>query len=331
MSQSDASKHGKHGYFLFGKESTYGTPVAATKDIGLVQNFTPNGNNNLEPLRTIGTIDVQQLWEQQADLTGTLETIFQHGRIFEYITGGTVTHTTTSSDTKHEFALADDLPSMTIEEGFNASDDIEWIWHGVKLSQVTISYTNGAALKVNADWNAEDCDASGTSASSKSISTLAATAPWMGSLSWGTESSETGFAVVESLDFIFSAAEGGEMRQTSATSRIPAASEANGRSMKFNFTVGFKDSTAYHHFLGSSSGVLNDGTEIADRGLVFNANNGVSLGSGRREINIDVSNCKINTTSRPTTLNGFILQSFEGEAETLDDFFTVDNIASGSW
>lgn len=331
MAQSDDSKHGKHSYVLFTKESVYGTAVSATRDFGLIQNFAPSGNRNLVSVHSAGTVDSQSVMEGQAELTGSIEFIFQHGRILELITGGSVTHAETTSDWKHTFALDDALPSVTIEEGFNSTNDIENIWKGVKFSQVTISYTKDAPIMIKADWNARDVNASGTTASSKVISTLKPFPAFMGDLKWGTTGSETSYAVVDAFDFVINAAGAGDMTLRGANSVIPEASEPNQRTFTFNAVVGFKDNTELQHFLGATTGALDNGTEIASKGLVFEATNGTALGSGKRNILIDLSGCKINSYSRPTPLNGYIYTTIEGQALTIDELSSIDSISSGSW
>ena len=40
--------HGKHHTILIGQESVFGTAVSATKDVGLVQSFTPSDKRVIE-------------------------------------------------------------------------------------------------------------------------------------------------------------------------------------------------------------------------------------------------------------------------------------------
>ena len=40
--------HAKHHTFLIGQESVFGTAVSATKDVGLVQSFTPSDKRTIE-------------------------------------------------------------------------------------------------------------------------------------------------------------------------------------------------------------------------------------------------------------------------------------------
>ena len=323
--------HGQHHYLLYGRETTYGTAVATSLDVGLVQSFTLNGNMNWKREWSLGNIDLQAMVSGKLDLTGSMEFLFQHGRIIEEITGGTTTHAETTGDWRHTFVFADDVASMSIREGVDASSDIEFLLKGVVLNSLTLSLALDGVLRGRADFNVRDVDPSGTTASAQTISTLTVLPDFFGTVSFGVAGSEVAKASVKSLEFTIRNDGAGEMRDWGLDAKKAAASIPNQRQIEFRFSLTFQDVTEWNRFLGATTGVLDDGTEIANSGLIIDINNGVVLGSGRRDIYIDLSNVVINTVTKPVNIGGYIVQDFAGYARTVDSLRTTDNIADTSW
>ena len=85
------------GYLLAGTETTYGTAVTADKDLGLIQSVTPTDSNNLRRLYALGSRDLQEQVAGQHTSSLSITSKYQHGRIFEYITGATVGHDATDT------------------------------------------------------------------------------------------------------------------------------------------------------------------------------------------------------------------------------------------
>jgi len=82
-------------------------------------------------------------------------------------------------------------------------------------------------------------------------------------------------------------------------------------------------------FLGSTSPNATS-TPTVDS-MVFNANNGVTLGSGRRELNLELNGLSYDTSTKRTSIGGYVFLDLTGRATTIADTFSVDNIESGSW
>jgi hypothetical protein len=98
--------------------------------------------------------------------------------------------------------------------------------------------------------------------------------------------------------------------------------------VEFEFTKAFDSVTEYELFLGGTSPAS---STLSSSSLVFNANNGETLGDGRREINIDLSTTKLSTHGEQKQLRGKVMQTFRGQATTINDVYTVDGISSSNW
>jgi len=319
---------GKHAYILVGKESSYGTPVTCAKDLGLIQSFTPSDDNSYRREHTIAKRNAQNLIAGNFVSTATLEFLLQHGRIFEFVFGGTTTHDDTNTpDIKHVFAEGDTLPSMTLEDGVNSTSDVTMTYAGVKVNNLTLSLALGDSIRVRADLMAKTV-ATGTSASSAVISSLATHPYYFATLKTGADGNETTQANVQSFELTI---RNNLEPQYGLGSRLLTNLIANERHYEFSFTLGFQSKTEYELFLGGSSPDTDGSPTIPS--LIFNANNGVTAGNGRREINIDFSDAVYTTTRKPVVIHGYILQDFTGWAKSItsNNTWVYDNISESNW
>jgi len=324
--------HAKQVTVLIGKESTWGTSVTTDKDVGLVQNLTKTLDMTLTRSHGIGGADTQDISTGRFDGTGSIEVIFQHGRLLEYLTGTVPVHDATNTpDIKHTFALAETLPSLTLGESNDGATDIKETWKGVKILSGTVALDLDGYMRFRGDLSYKDLDPSGTTADSQTISTLKPFKDFMATVSFGAESSEVAKAVVQSFEFTINNGGVGTPKLWGIESKLPADLEVSGRIMDWRFSLAFQDVTELNRFLGSTTGVLDTGTEIAESGLLLVVNNNVAAGSGRREFNLDLSNIQVSRISKPVALGNWIIMDVEGFAKTIDDFFTYDNITAANW
>lgn len=321
-----------HAYVLIGKESVFGTPVSATKDIGLIQNSNWTITNGFTRSHGLSSVNAQAKASGPVIIRGVVEVDFQHGRLVEYATGGTVTHAETTGDWKHTFALSDTLPSMTFEDGADESSDAVQKFEGVKVESLTVALDANSPMKLRANMIAESV-VDNTSATSAVISGLVTHRAHQATISTGTEGGESAISdgAVHDFEFTINNNGGGEfVAPHGLGSRKIAAADPSSRLLDFRFTKVFESNTELERFLGTTS-PLDTGAEIADFGLVFNIHNNVALGSGRRELKIDLSDCFYDSVNKVGRIGNFIIMEFAGGALTIDDLFTVDNIADTSW
>ena len=135
----------KHAYVLIGQEVTYGTGVAVTKDLGMIQSVDFKDSREITSAYSVSSRIAQQLVEGKWSFTGDIELYLQHGRPFEYIFGS-VSHANSGADYKHTFTVGTTLPSFTMEDGYNSTADVVNTYKGVKVNEATISLEKEGVL-----------------------------------------------------------------------------------------------------------------------------------------------------------------------------------------
>lgn len=318
--------HSKNHTLLIGKESTYGTAVSATKDVGLVQNANFSDKKEIQRIYGNGSRLPQELVSGLANFDFDFDIIYQNGRLFEYLLGS-VAHATTGSDEKHTFSFAETLPSFTVESSFNLDTDQVFKYEGCVLSSGTISVDTGGNLSLAFTGRAEDIDTSSNSASAAVISSLKTLHYKHLTLSTGAAGSETDVGLLQSFNLTINS-ENTEVRDSG---QVTNADDLAGLAiMEFDFIMVFKTVAEYERFTGADSSVVISPTQFS---VVINAHNGVTLGSGRREFYVQLDGVNYSEVGTPISIGEKVVQSFRGEATALgsNGMFTVDNIASGSW
>jgi len=321
--------HSKHGYVLIGKEdSGWGTAATANKDVGLVQDLNWSPTVDYKKTWTFSSMALQQFASGKYGIRGTLDTVFQHGRLLQYIMG-TVSNANSGSDYKHTYSLNSDDSSFTMEDGYNSSSDIVNTLKGCKLDSLTLSLGLDGVLRQRCSFFARDVDPSGTSATAASIDNLPVLTDFHADLKWGTEGSETSLSNVQNFEITFNRVVGGEPTLHGFNSRLAQAHEGNQFDVTYRFTLGFTSATQLQHLLGSTTGILTTAnTEITDKGLIFDIKNPTAYGSGQRALYIDLSDAHLVAGTHRHTLGNYIFQDFEGFAVTVDSMYSVDDIVS---
>ncbi len=317
--------HSKHATFLIGKEGTFGDAVSATKDVGLVQSFTPTDKRTIEEIYASGSRQVQELVAAKSEIDWDLDVNFQNGRLLEYVFGS-VGHNTTSADTKHTFTIATSLPSMTIESSFNSTSDEVFIYDGSKINSATINLDTNAILKLSCSGMSQGSSTATGTASAAVISSLAVLHYKHSTLSTGTADSETSVGKLQTFNLnVENSIENVDASGTFVTQEMIAAA----LKISFDFTIMFENQTEYDIFQGGTTPQQSP----AKKGVEFNANNGVNLGSGRREFSAQFTEFLYEEVGSPVNVGESIVQSFKGIATDIgtNGVFSVDNIASGSW
>ena len=309
------------GYLLMSKETTYGTAVSATKDLGLIQSVTPTDSQNIKRLYALGSRGVQEMVAGQYTSTVSVNAKYQHGRIFELLTGGTVTHSDANTpDIKHTYAEADTPKPFTLEYGFNLTADVEFVYAGCVMNSLTLDLNLNEELSWSADINARTV-ATGTTASTGAIDVLPTLPSYYGTLNTGSAvASIQGMTwtynnTVKVLDAL------GDRRHQEAV--------GGSREMDFNMTLLFEDLTEYAQFLDTTS--VSATATPSDFDMIINVTNGISAGSGLRQVYIDMDDNKWNEASVPVTLGSEVIASFSGHGKTLSSFYSYDDIASGDF
>lgn len=320
-----AVNHSKVHTFLIGQESTFGTPVTADKDVGLVQSFTPSDKRALEENYASGSREIQELTAGKHETTWDLELKLQNGRPFEYVFGA-VAHALTGSDTKHTFSVASTLPSFTIESSFNTADDDVVIYEGNKINSTVINLDTQGILKGTFSGIGQAPDSSTSSASAAVISTLEVLHYKHSTLKTGTAASESSVGKLQT--FNLNIANNVDPVDAAGTFVVQELSAGDFK-MAFDFTMIFESLTEYDIFQGGTAPVLSPTKKSA----LFNANNGVTLGSGRREFEIQLNDFLYEETGTPVNVGEKVVSSWKGTATNLgsNGCFYVDNVAEAAF
>ena len=314
----------QHHALLMKIETAFGTATVPSRDIGLIETFSFDETNNVTAIDASGSREVQELSDGQYSGTTKCGMKYQHGRIFEYVFGGTTVHAVSSSDIKHTFAVGTEVDSMSLGHSYNLTTDQLRIFNGLKVNSLSVEYALGAAIKINWDGVFKSVDNT-TTALTAVISAIPTLKSYHASLSIGTDGAEAAVGQLESFRCNF---KNNLTRVDGAGSRESTAICADTLLIDFEFTKAFDSIAEYTIFLGGATPATGD---VTAKSLIFNANNGVSLGSGRREINIDLAVTKLATHGEQKVLRGKVMQTFRGMATTINDMYTVDNITSATW
>lgn len=314
--------HSKNQTLLIGQETVFSTPVVADKDVGLIQNFTPTDKREVTIIHANGSREPQEIVNGKLDLKYDIEVFMQNGRLLEYAFGS-VTHAETTGDWVHTFDFATNLPSMTIEDSYNGATDAVFIRAGVKLIDQTFSIDKGGILTMKSSMTGASVDTSTATASAAIISTLKPLAFKHLTLSAGTAGAEVQIGKVQSFSFTL-ANETEDIEEAGTIFIVDAESKNIG--LTFEFGVLFEDLTEYDRFLGGTVAAITP----AEFSFVINANNGVTLGSGRREFNAQLDACTYEEVGKPVAVGDVILATFRGNATGLgtDLVEYTDNVSS---
>ncbi|MCB1712486.1 MAG: hypothetical protein KDH96_08445, partial [Candidatus Riesia sp.] len=165
-----------------------------------------------------------------------------------------------------------------------------------------------------------------SSAASAVISTIPVLSAFESYVKTGTAASETEPTKVDSWKLT--------LTRTSTllpviNTRISPDATVDRLKIAFEFTKSFDTVAEYERFKGGTSASASASpTEFS---VIFAADNGVTLGSGRREIYFQSSASLHAKYSEAIPLNGKVVQTFTGMCAGFDSFYTVDNISSSNW
>ncbi|MCK9603012.1 MAG: phage tail tube protein [Candidatus Omnitrophica bacterium] len=310
------------GTYLFGRETSPGTGGTANKDIGLIQNFSVAPDADITDHHGQGQSAAVGVKSGKVTPKGTYDLVYQHGRILEYaFFGGTTTHAATTGDEVHTFVWGETLPSFAWEASYEkgTTDDVQK-GTGLVFGSSTISCGLDGVLKVSGDWLGKTIDNSATSATAAVVNSGLPIGGFEGALN-----------IAESdVNFLQS----WEITHNPNTkvihgegSRAPSDISSHDRSVSFRAKLGLEDLTQANRLLGSASAITT--TEPTAVTLIFKADNGVTLGSGERsvELTVSASQLKYNVTAAK---NDFVMIDLDGFG-VLSAGEAVDQVLSASW
>lgn len=307
-------------YLLIGKETTWGTAVTATKDCGLlVSDVTPNLEREIIESQSISSIETQSVDTGIADPSISIEGEFQHGRLFEFIIGA-ASHANISSDWKHTFAVSNDPGSMTAEKGNNSTADTQWITDGLICESAELSIELNGKLRLSSEWKGHSVS-NGTTGKVAVISTLPVFPHALCEVKINTTAADEVQKASISINKVVEGAGG-------IGSNVYQQRHATELKFEFSAELGFSDTTFHQLSFGGTSLVTTGNPTSFE--FEINADNGVTLGSGRREIVFALENCQSKGFQEATSIGGLTFVTISGSG-TLKELYTVDNISDVNW
>ena len=304
---------------LIGLETDYGTPVAGTLDVGLVQSLSFDEKNALATHHNLGARGPLSITAGTYEGTGSLTTQFQHGRLIDYAMGAVSHDATKDPDFKHTFTIGTSLPSFSLHDGYNASTEVLQTYNGCMVTDQTFNVALNEPITMTTNFLYKSVDDL-TTASAAVIDTL----PVL-KANQATMTISSAIAGVQSFEFKISTGAGSHK---TLGSREIASATAGMVDYDFTATLQFLNQTEYERFLGSTTPST---TQPSDFTISLNASNSVTAGSGRREIDISLANAQYDTAGRAVNVGDeMVVQTFVGKGKTAT-IFCYDDIAEASW
>ncbi len=297
------------------KETTWGTAVTPSKDVGLILDSTDSLNREVIPISGLGAVEVQQIVTGSVSAAGSITFQMQHLRIFQFLIGDE-TPVNSSSDWRHTFAIADIPESFSLETGENAASESKEIYEGCIGTAAEISIALGGVLTCRFDWAGQTTNSTNT-----------ATAPSLDNLPVFPQGlvdvkvNGTTAIMVQNASITITKT---FVPLHGIKSNLMQAAFTTDLKFEFNATLGFTGVTLQELGLGGATPpATSDPTGIE---FEINADNGVAFGSGQRNIQIVLENCQFSQTTKVATLGAITFLTLSGEG-TLKTLIGVDDIS----
>jgi hypothetical protein len=304
---------------LIGKETTWGTAVTPDKDVGIVTDIDDSLNREISEVLGLGSIETQQVNTGNVDVSGSFTFKFQHGRILEYVLGS-VTHTETTGDPKHTFSITDEPPSFTLESSEDGTTDTARTYSGCLVENCEVSISNTGELTIKVDWKGKSVTSSATSTGATISSLITFPKSLVDVKLNGSSASE----VQEASITITKKVE----RSWGVGSNLPQQGKATEMRFEFSAKLGFQDKTLQELGIGGTTPPNTSNPTGVE--FEIQADNGVTLGSGRREFKLTLENCQFSKATVTASAGDMIFLELAGNG-TFKECFAVDNISSTSW
>jgi hypothetical protein len=322
-----AEIHGSIGQLqvLTVKETTWGSPLTVSKDLGRVTSATPTETRKIITSHGLGVRQPGSICTAEYDPKLSLKGEYVNGRPIAYALGNTWTESGTADPYTHTLKVqaATDLPiPFTCEISQNGTNDMVRTYAGCVIDKLSLSQTLGGMIEWNADILAKTV-AYTTAASTASYNDSGPSfGPIWADIKVGTASTEVPISHPQSWSVDIS----NSCKQEHALkAAIPAAMSYGPQKYSGKFSCLFDDSTEYALFLGSAAAPL-DTSMPAANGLVIDCKD---TAVATRRLNLDFSNVYIESVGAPYELaGGAVKAEFAWQAKTLDTIICNDTQAT---
>jgi hypothetical protein len=216
--------------------------------------------------------------------------------------------------------MAQNLLSYTLEEGHKATANISNIHSGFIADSVTLSLSVDGELSTSISGMGKNEDASGTSIQSYAAQAETPQKGFNGSVTMGGVQTE-----VQNWSLNF-----GNATKTlhGQGARQAVAGGSHTLNVSFNARLAYNANTWDTAIKGAAA--TTTATAPAGTTIVFGADNGVTLGSGKRAISMALANCQYTSMRRNVPLSDYIMTDLSGNGVISTTTF-VDGVVSASW
>jgi hypothetical protein len=320
---------GQNAFILVDKESTFNTAVTTpSKDLGVTSSVSDSLSNNLIQIDDLGDREAFDLIAGNFSGTVTVDGDLNSGAMLELFFGQS-TDTETTGDYRHTFVdrgtldILNNIDSFTFMENLDSTSDITQKFSGCKTNSVDIAVNINESVTISSEVIVSSV-ATGTTAGTKVTTTTKPLVFQNCTLSFGDEGSETTVTQVQSFSISWNNnIDDSEVRGLG--SRENQELIPKGLTTEGEFTVKVTDKTILERFLGGTSPIATTPTKS---GLIFDANNGVALGSGKIDFYTKLLGVMIEEKSEAIEVDGVVEQTFTFKATNVDDCYMTDAVDS---
>ncbi len=299
---------------LISKETTWGTAVTPTRDIGLVQDITDTTNRGVIQISGLGAVDVKKIVTGTVSVAGSMLINAQHGRMFEYLVG-TEVEANSGSDYRHTFTIASTPPSFTLESGENAATETNMTYEGCLAIGAELSIVLNGVLTLRVDFAGETVRSTAT-ASAPVLDNL----PVFPQALVDVKLNGSSATQVQSASIRFIKTFQGV---AGMKSNLLQAAYTTDLKFELSATLGFTDKTEAELGLGAATPpATSDPSGIE---FEINADNGTAFGSGQRNVQCVLENCQFSKIEKVASIGNITFLNLVGNG-TLKTLITVDDI-----
>jgi len=320
---------GKNVSILVGTETTYASAGTADKDLGYIQDAPVTEAEDKERVGSVGARNAQHNIRTRYRITGSLDVIYQHARILEYVLGS-VTHTGGSDPYTHTFSEADALPSLKMHATKSyTSTGRKRIIQGIKTDSWTLRAEKGSTLKWNSDWIGKTCTIS-TATASQTIDDIVPAIPPQFILYTGATAAEPTVALDYVQSFELTISNNLEVKESFSSVEIeePISQERN---YTGKITFAADDAAEIDKqislMLGTTTSTTPADTQT-ERAIRFLWTNGLTL---EDSLDLYINGCTFDSLSDPYPKNGIIYYDMSFTGKSLGACVSKDDISSVLW
>lgn len=318
-----AVMRGISGQCLAIRETTYGTYIAATKYLGLIQSMGGSIDQSVGEHFGLGQSNAASVTGGILTYKRNFELLPTNGRFLEYfVFGGTTTHVdSVATDCTHTLVYTRDIPSLSLEEAYElGTPDLVNKYAGFLAESCSLNLSVDGELTSSISGSCKDLDVSTTAATAYAAQDQAPIRGIYGTLNIGGAISDT-----QSWSATLSR---NSTTIPSMGQRKAAWGGSHNTTVEFSVKVGYSANTYDAAIMGAAAGAT--AAEPTAATVILGADNGIALGSGKRAISMTLTNCQYSSVKRDTPLSDFVYYDITGKGKLGATTF-VDGVLLAAW